>query len=370
MSRPDPQRNKIKLADPCVSEAEERAVVEVLRSGRLVAGPRVEEMERRLAELTGRKHAVAVSSGTAALLAAMEALGVGSDSVVVVPALTFPSPAVVAAFLGARVRLCDVEPDTLNLSARTLAAAMGDDVTHVVAIDQFGVPAPMPEIERVAGDVPVIVDAACSLGAALDRRPCGSFGRAATVSFHPRKIVTTGEGGAVLTDDGALAAAVRRFRNIGMGPTGFESIGLNLRPSEMGAAIGLCQLDRLDDIIHRRDELAGRYRSLPIGFQRPPEGGSPNNQTLAAVLPDGEDRDGLIRHLADNGVEAQVASYCIARLPWLAVRLGVDPASVPVASTVHDLGVALPLHEGLEVEEVDLCASLVHDWLDERGLGG
>ncbi|HUT78673.1 MAG TPA: aminotransferase class I/II-fold pyridoxal phosphate-dependent enzyme, partial [Polyangia bacterium] len=230
---------RIKLADPGITADDERAVIETLGSGRLVSGPRVAAFEEALARRAERKHAVAVSSGTAALHIAMEALGVTGGSTVIVPALTFPSPAVAAARLGARVRVCDVEPDTMNLSARTLEPVLDDEVSLVIAIDQFGVPAPFPEIAAVTATrgVPVLVDAACSLGSSFGGKPCGSFGAAAIFSFHPRKVVTTGEGGALLTDDGAVRDRARLLRNIGMEGGDLLALGLNLRLSELGAAL-------------------------------------------------------------------------------------------------------------------------------------
>ncbi len=356
---------RIKLADPCVGKPEEDAVLRVLRSGRLVAGPRVEEFEGRLASFTGRAHAVAVSSGTAALLAAMESMDVGPGSVVIVPAFTFPAPAIVAAFLGAEVRACDVDPATFNISPDTLSPVLDDDVSLVVAIDQFGVPSPVIHIEDMLHErgIPVLVDAACSLGSTLEDRRCGSFGKAATFSFHPRKVITTGEGGAVLTDDDDIAARVRRFRNIGMEDGGFLSLGLNLRPSEIGAAIGLCQLDRIEDIVERRRVLARRYRALGLDLQDSPDNTELNHQTLAATLPAGADRAALISSLADEGVEAQVASYCLGSLPRLAKRLNIDDSRTPVAKRLHNLGIALPMHEDLADADVDYTVGLVHDWL-------
>jgi perosamine synthetase len=364
---------RIKLADPGVTAGDERAVIEALRSGWLSGGPRVPALEADLARRTGRAHAVAVSSGTAALHVAMEALGVGPGSTVVVPALTFPSPAVAAARLGARVRVCDVEPATMNLSARTLAPLLDAGTSLVVAIDQFGVPAPFPEIEALAADrgAPVLVDAACSLGSSLGGRPCGSFGAAAIFSFHPRKLVTTGEGGALLTDDRHLAHRARLLRNIGMGDGGFEDLGSNLRLPELGAALGRSQLARLDGMLERRRELAARYlRGLPaLRFQQAPDRAEVNFQTLAAVLPEGfseGDRDGLRAALRGRGVELGIASHCLGALPGLAARLGIDAAGTPAALEIHRRGLALPLHPGLDEAAVDEVIELVNRWMEQR----
>ncbi|MCK9462086.1 MAG: DegT/DnrJ/EryC1/StrS family aminotransferase [Proteobacteria bacterium] len=375
MRTPGPQ--KIKLADPCLTEAEERAAVEVLRSGRVVAGPRVEELETRLARITGRAHAVALSSGTAALLALLHELGIGVGKTVVVPALAFPAAAQAAAFLGARVVACDVEPTTLNASAQTIAAVLeregGADL--VVAVDLFGVPAEAPGIAELLEPrgIRFVVDAACSLGASLDGRPCGAFGDAAILSFHPRKLVTTGEGGAVLTDNAGLAATLRRFRNVGAEGGAFHGVGLNLRPSEIGAAIGCVQLARLDEIISRRAALASRYGALPLGFQAAPPGARRNHQTFAALLPERlgrSGRDGLVAHLAARGIEAQVASHCLGTCGPLAAALGAEADATPAARAAADLGLALPLHGGLSFEDVDRIAADVRDWLERHGVTG
>jgi perosamine synthetase len=371
------ERKKIKLADPCLSEAEERAAVAVIRSGRVVAGPHVEELELGLAALTGRAHAVALSSGTAALLALMHGFGIGPRSKVVVPAFAFPAAAQAAAFLGARVVACDVEPDTLNASARTIAAALEREgrADLVVAVDLFGVPAEAPAIRSLlAGEgIPFAVDAACSFGASLGGTRCGAFGDAAILSFHPRKLVTTGEGGAVLTDDGELASLLRRFRNVGASQGTFLGAGLNLRPSEIGAAMGCVQLARLEELIGRREALAARYGALELRFQSAPEGARRNHQTFAALLPEGlgrAGRDALIAHLAGRGIEAQVASYCLGSCGALAAALGVSADATPVSREAADLGIALPLHGGLDEEDVDRVAGDVRDWLEGRGVTG
>lgn len=368
-----PAQRPIKLADPCAADAETRAAAEVIRSGRLVLGPRVEELEARLARLAGRAHAVAVSSGTAALLAAMREGGIGPGKTVVVPALAFPAAAQAAAFLGARVVPCDVEPDTLNASARTVdeALARSGGADLVVAVDLFGVPADAPAIEELLAPrgIPLLVDAACSIGASLGGRPCGSFGASAIFSFHPRKLVTTGEGGAVVTDDPDLAARLRRFRNVGAEGGVFRGVGLNLRPSEIGAAIGCVQLDGLGEAIARRGALAARYASLALRFQGAPEGARRNHQTFAALLParfGAGDRDALLAALAADGIEAQVASHCLGALGPLSAALAVGAEHTPVSLEAARLGVALPLHGALGEAEVDRVAAAVRSWLGRR----
>jgi dTDP-4-amino-4,6-dideoxygalactose transaminase len=270
-----------------------------------------------------------------------------------------------------------VEPDTLNASARTVAAALEREgrADLVVAVDLFGVPAEAPAIRSLlaAERIPFAVDAACSIGASLDGTPCGAFGDAAVFSFHPRKLVTTGEGGAVLTDDGELAARLRRFRNVGASQGAFLGAGLNLRPSEIGAAIGCVQLARLEEIIAKRASLAARYGALPLRFQAAPPGARRNHQTFAALLPErlgGSGRDALIAHLAGRGIEAQIASHCLGTCGPLAAALSADPDATPAARAAAELGVALPLHGGLTEEDVDRVAEDVRNWLERHGVMG
>jgi perosamine synthetase len=362
----------IKLADPNLGEAEMRAVRSVLASGRLVKGPRCGELESRLCDITSRRHAIAVSSGSMALLAAMKVLGIGPGATVLVPALTFPAPAFVAAFLGATVRAVDVDPGSFNLSAETVMPHLAGGVDLVVAVDQFGVPALAPGLMALLEPlgIPLLVDAACSLGASLEGAPAGGFGTVSTVSFHPRKVVTTGEGGVVLTDDDALAAGVRRWADQGVENGTFAGIGLNLRLGEINCAIGLVQLERLRDIVRKRRELAMRYHSLPLQFQEATAGIKSNYQTLVSLLPeaaDAADRDELIACLRQGGIEATIASFCLGAVPGIRDALNIDSADTPVACTIHDRGLAFPLHPGLEAREIDEVVDAVNTWLGEKG---
>ncbi len=362
---------RIKLADPNIEETELAAVNEVLRSGTLVRGERCAELEEALRRLTGRRHAIAVSSGSMSLLAAMKGLGIGPGTTVVVPALTFPAPAFAASFLGAAVRAADVDPSTFNVSASTVAAAIDRDTSLVVAIDQFGLPAPVRDIEKVLApaNIPLLVDAACSMGATYEEEPAGAFGRMAVFSFHPRKVITTGEGGAVLTDDGALARNIRLLVDQGMEGGEFRGIGLNLRLGEINAAIGIAQLSRIENLVAKRRRLAERYRQLPLRFQEASPGAVSAHQTLVAVLPDGyskDDRAALLTRLAEGGIEAGVASYCLGAVPTIAEALDLDVQMTPNALEIHEKGVALPLHPGLRLADVDEVMNVVHDWLHQR----
>lgn len=341
--------DRVPLAAPDLGPDEAAHLAAVVGSGRLVQGPFVARFEAALAARTGRRHAVAVSSGTAALELALRLLGVGPGDEVIVPALTWPSPAHAAAWVGATPVLVDVDPAEWNATPEAFAAARTPRTRAAIAIHQFGFPARVPALLDALPGVPVVEDAACALGASLDGRPAGGLGGVVgCLSFHPRKTVTTGEGGALLLDDDALADRARVLRNHGQrAPGDFVEAGPNLRLGELGAAIGLGQVERLDGLLAARRRLADRYRgALPEVCvpQAAAPGAAPSHQTcgvrLAADLGPGA-RDRLVAALAARGIEAGRLSYALHRLPSL--RGARVPAPLPGAEALDDRGLALPL---------------------------
>jgi perosamine synthetase len=224
---------RIRLAWPDVGEEEARAVAAVLEDGMLTMGPRVVEFERRLAAACETSHAVSVSSGTAALHLALLALEIGPGDEVLVPAYTFPATANVVVLAGATPRLVDVDPHTMNIDIARLADAITPGTRAVIAVHLFGRPLDWDALRAAVPErVLLVEDAAGALGARYRGRRCGSLGDLGCLSFHPRKIVTTGDGGAVTTDDDALADALRSLRNHGVVPGGgfeIERPGLNYR---------------------------------------------------------------------------------------------------------------------------------------------
>lgn len=371
----------IRLTRPWLGHEEEAAVASVLASGMLVQGARVAELEAAIAARTGRRHAIAVSNGTSALMLALQALGIGKGDRVLCPNLTWPSPAHAILDVGAEPILVEVDLREWNAGPEAMAAACeaNGPIAAAIAIDQFGNPARVDEIaqalERVAGKpVPVIADAACSLGSTLHGKPCGSFGVIACTSFHPRKVITTGEGGMCLTDDDVLAGRLRELRNHGQAAPGtFARASGNHRLSEIAAAIGIEQMKRLDAIVHARQTLAARYRKafepLGLALQEPPEHASANVQTLGVLLPDdvhastrarlssANDRDRVIAALEQKGVQASALSYALHTLPQLRSlpQLANADALEGFASSLAIVarGVALPLYPQMTVSEQD-----------------
>jgi perosamine synthetase len=352
-----------------MGEVELAAVERALRSGRLVLGPENRRFEEELAARCRRRHAVATASGTAALELALWALGVGHGDRVLVTAFGFPAAANAVRRAGALPVPVDVDGATWNMDAQAAAAlaASGPRPRAVVSIDQLGLPCesePLARLERAAG-VPLVSDAACGLGGAdSSGAPGGAGGRIAVLSFHPRKIITTGEGGALLCDDDGLAAELRERRNHGQdGPGSFRRIGTNARLSEVAAAIGSAQLARLDDMVAERRLLAEGYRRRlaplaragRISWQEPAAEAMHAYQTFAIRLAAGIGRDEIRRALARAGVESGPATFAFHRLPPH-LPDGEEPPALPQADALHDRGLALPLYVGMRSAELDAVA--------------
>jgi dTDP-4-amino-4,6-dideoxygalactose transaminase len=346
VSRAQPSTNLIRLAWPDVGPAELEAVAEVLESGQLTMGPKVDEFERGLAAACGTEHALAVSSGTAALHLAVLALGIGPGDEVLVPAYTFPATANVVAMIGARPVLVDVDPGTMNLDPAKVE--IGPRTKAVISVDLFGRPA---RIEELPDAVPVLEDAAGALGAKRGGRACGSLSALACLSFHPRKIVTTGEGGAVTTDDADLAVTVRRMRHHGIEPRGDFEIaqpGFNYRLSDILCAVGISQLARLDELLEARTRIAAGYNDRLGGIVQTPDADNGDVHGWQAYVIQADGAAGVIAALRERGIEAQVGTYALHRLAAYSGQ-----GEFPGASRVFERAVALPLHTRLTDSDLD-----------------
>lgn len=258
-----------------LTEDDVQAVLGVLRADRLTTGPQVDAFERAVAQAVGAPHAVALASGTAALHAAMFAAGIGPGDEVIVPAITFAASANAVLYQGARPVFADVRPDTLNVDPADVAAKLTPRTRAIVAVDFAGQPADLDELRGLARahGLALVEDAAHALGAEYRGYRVGALADLTTFSFHPVKHITTGEGGLVTTGDAGLAARLRRFRNHGLETEADErharglvyspmiELGYNYRLTDLGCALGLSQLARLEPILKRRAEIAQRYQA-------------------------------------------------------------------------------------------------------------
>jgi dTDP-4-amino-4,6-dideoxygalactose transaminase len=340
---------RIRLARPDVGEEELDAVREVLGSGQLTMGPLVEAFEEELASACEVEHAVAVSSGTAALHLAVLALGLERGDEVLVPAYTFPATANVVALAGLRPVLVDVDPVTMNLDPSRVEA--GRRTKAIMAVHLFGRPARIEELP----DLPLIEDAAGALGARRGGRACGSLGLLGCLSFHPRKIVTTGEGGAITTGDERIAETARRLRNHGwrsLAAADMPEPGLNFRLSDVLCAVGLPQVRRLDELLAARTRIAAAYderlRELPVELPDVDPGDVHGWQAYVIQL---DRRDEVLAALRAEGIEAQIGTFAVNRLaPYR------DQGAFPGADRVFDRALALPFHTSLSESELDRVA--------------
>jgi dTDP-4-amino-4,6-dideoxygalactose transaminase len=355
----------IRLAQPDVGEAELRAVEEVLRSGQLTMGPKVEEFEGLLARACSVKHAVAVSSGTAALHLAMLALEVGPGDEVVVPAYTFPATANAVELCGARAVLADVDPVTLAVDPARVFDAVGPRTKAVVVVHLFGRPADWEAIQTaVPADVALVEDAAGALGARRRGVACGSLGVMGCLSFHPRKIVTTGEGGAVTTSIPEYADAVRRLRHHGILPRGDFDIpapGLNYRLADILCAVGIPQLERLESLLRERERVAALYAERLQHLVETPSAADGDRHGWQAYVVLLDRRDEALEALRAQGIEAQIGTWALHRLGSYR-----DRGSFPGADRAFDRALALPFATAMSEAEVDRVVAALTPFADHR----
>jgi perosamine synthetase len=358
----------LRLADPRFGDDAVAAIGAVLASGRLTQGPVVAEFEQAVAASCGARHGVAVTSATTALELCLAGLGVGPGDEVAVADFTYPATGNAVLQRGADVRLVDVDPATYCIDPEALAAVLGPRTKAVLTVDVFGLPAEYRAIEPLLAErgVPLVCDAACGLGGAIGDRPVGAFGLASCFSFHPRKSLTTGEGGMVVTDDDELAERLRLLRNHGSERSGwrarFVEPGFNFRMSELNAALGLVQVPGHAATVARRNELATalteRLRELPGARpQAVPEGFLHPYQAYVVVLEDAAlDRDAIIAALSEQGVESTLGTYALHAEPAFAARCGTAPGDLPHSYRLAERTLTLPLHQNLRDEDVETIA--------------
>ena len=354
----------IRLAQPTVPEAGIEEAVRVLRSGALIQGSECAGFERELASLLGCREVVVVSSGTAALHLSLLALDIGPGDAVLVPDFTFPATANAVALTGARPEIVDVRPDTYNISVPELERVIREwsgteRLRAIIPVHEFGLCADMTAINAIAQThgLHVVEDAACALGATHGGDYAGTIGDLGCFSFHPRKSLTTGDGGAISTDDLALARRLRRLRNHGIegvaGALTFVEPGLNYRLTDFQAALGRSQLEGLPAAIAVRQTIAAEYRALLDPLVRtgdltlPAWSEDHTWQTYMVVLSRDHDRADVIEALRAEGVEANLGAQSLTSL-GLYGRL--RPAQV--GSSLFERGLALPCHSGMTRSDV------------------
>ncbi len=356
----------IPLARPSIGDAERSAVQRVLSGTMLTGGPELSRFEGLVAEHANRRFAIATSSGTSALELALWSLGVGRGDTVLVCAFGFPAAANAVAARGATPVAIDVDQQTWLMDFEAAAKAISSTTKAIVCIDQLGAVTSSVAIESLENSrgVPVISDAACGFGGSDDKgEPAGSAGRMATFSFHPRKLITTGEGGAIVCDDEALATQLRQLRNHGQAGGGrFASIGTNARLDECSAAIGCAQLARLVPMLAERRMLVAGYKerlaslrqSGRLSWQDLPEHSVHANQSFSVLLDEHCDRDTTVAALQERGIGCGAATYS-----FVEIGIHADAGRAPIAKALHERSLSLPLYIGMRSAELGrVCDAL------------
>ncbi|MFI8535782.1 DegT/DnrJ/EryC1/StrS family aminotransferase [Streptomyces aquilus] len=370
--------DRIPVMIPWLGEEEAQAASDAVLSGWVAQGPRVAAFEKAFAERVGAEHGIAVSSCTTALHLSLVALDLGPGDEVVVPSLSFIATANAVRYVGAEPVFADVDLATGNLTPAAVDAVRTPRTKAVLAVHQGGVPADVAALRSACADwdLPLVEDAACAIGSTVGGKPVGHGALLAAWSFHPRKLVTTGEGGMLTTDDAEWAARLRRLREHGMNASAAErhasnkpvlesylEVGFNYRMTDVQAAIGMVQLGKLDAMIARRRELAARYdallRDVPgLTVVRDPAHGQSNFQSywvlLDADFPVG--RDELLGALADAGVSARRGIMAAHLEPAYADH---PRAPLPVTERITRDSLILPLfHTMTEAQQDRVVAAL------------
>lgn len=372
---------KIPITRPYIGEEEKELVLKVIDSGWVSQGPKVEEFEERFAEYAGARYAVATTSCTTALHAALSVSGVGPGDEVIVPSLSFIATANSVVHCGATPVFVDIDPATCNIDAGKIEGAITKKTKTIMPVHQMGLPADLDVIKAIAEryNLIVIEDAACAIGSAYKGRSIGGLGNIACFSFHPRKVITTGEGGMITTDDPDIASRLRRFRHHGMSVSDIErhtadkiiieeypEIGYNYRMTDMQAAMGIVQMNKLPNILRIRRAIAAKYNNAfsKISCLRVPEVpvyAEHNYQSYWVELLNSApvSRNELMERLLKKGISSRRGIMAIHREPCYSR----NNATLPETERITDNTIILPLYPSMTDEEARHVISSISDIL-------
>ena len=373
---------RIQIARPSMGEEEWQALREPIESGWLTQGPKAAQFEKEFAQRHGVKHAIACSNCTTAMHLMLVGLGIGPGDEVIVPSFTWVATANVVLYCGATPVLVDVERETFNIDAGQIAAKVTPRTRAIMPVHLFGLCADMDAVAAAAPGIPLFEDAACAAGAGYKNRAAGSLGRAGAFSFHPRKSITTGEGGMITTDDDDLAERMRRARNHGAslseeerhnGPKpyllpDFEVMGFNYRMTDLQAAIGLVQFKKLDQFIDERAQWARWYRSELADVQwlrlpTEPQGSRHGWQSFCCYV-DPETapmaRNDIMEFLEQRGISTRPGSHAVHMLGYYRNRFGYADDDFPAARDCYRHSMAIPLHNRMSADDYAYVVEALH----------
>lgn len=382
---------KVPIARTTLLENEINSVLEPLKSGWLVQGPKVREFEEKWSRFTGCRHSIAVTSCTTGLHLALAASGFGPDDEAIVPAFTWIATANVVEHLGGRVVFCDIDPETFNIDVAAAEKLVSNRTKAILPVHLFGLAADMNPIVEFARrkNIFVLEDAACGFGSRYHGRHVGNLGDAASFSFHPRKAITTGEGGMVTTDSDELAEKLRRLRDHGAAMSDLQrhlgarpylladhpDAGYNQRMTDIQGAMGSAQMDRAADIIAERQRLAARYNeafqglkwlrtpACPVGYehgyQSYPCFFQPEPVTQASIPRINEARNAWMDDLQTDGISTRPATHAVHMLSFYRDKYKLKRQDFPNAWAANDCSISFPLFHGMTAAEQDYVIEAV-----------
>ncbi len=373
-----PQMN-VPIARTSLTEAEIQSVLSPLRSGWLVQGPKVREFEERWSAFTGAKHSIAVTSCTTAIHLSLAALGLQPGDEVIVPAFTWISTANVVEHLGGTVVLCDIDLNTFNIDVEQLNQKITPKTKAIIPVHLFGLAAEMNEINKIAKrhGLWVVEDAACGFGSRYQGQHVGTLSDAGCFSFHPRKAITTGEGGMITTNHDALAEKLRRLRDHGAAVSDLQrhlgarpylladhpDAGYNQRMTDLQASLGAAQMDRAANIVSERQRLAKIYdnafahlswlktpahiNSMEHGYQSYPCLFQPEPITVQSTSRINQARNTWMDQLQQVGISTRPATHAVHMLTFYREKYRLRPENYPKAYAANDCSISLPLFHGI-----------------------
>lgn len=359
---------KVNLSRPDITEVEIEAVCEVLRTPNLSLGPKLREFEQAFEQYIGRKHAIAVNSGTSGMFLCTQAMGWGPGDEILTTPFTFIASVTTIMMSGATPVFVDIDPVSLNIDSSLIEAKITEKTKAILPVEVFGNPAGIDKICEIAEkhDLPVLEDSCEGLGSQLNGEKVGTFGQMSNFAFYPNKQMTTGEGGMILTDDDDLSQTCISLRNQGRGRGGgwlaHDRLGYNFRLSDINCALGIVQLSRIEEFIQKRQGVIDMYSQLLKDEQRLILPTAPANSRMSwfvyvVRLAEGysqDQRNTLLKKMLDRGI--QVSNYFppVHLQPFIAKQYGCKEGDMPVTDAVVKSTVALPFHNNLTAEEVEL----------------
>ncbi len=385
---------KVPIAKTEFSDDDLKAILDPLKSGWVVQGPHVAEFESKWSEYTGAPHSIAVSNCTTALHLSLAACGIKAGDEVIVPSFTWIATANAVEYLGAKPVLCDVETETFNIDPSKIEALITSKTKAIIPVHLFGLSAEIDEILQIAKnhDLVVIEDAACGFGAKFKGKHVGNFGTTGCFSFHPRKAITTGEGGMIITADADLAEKLRSMRDHGAAisdhqrHTGskpyllpeFPYLGYNYRMTDIQASIGSSQMNRAEEIHEKRSAIADKYDELiesvdwlkkPFrnedfehGFQAYVCMYSPEEISMKNIDSINESRNAFMDYLQQNGISTRPGTHAIHMLQYYREKYGFKNEDYPNSYIASQCSIAFPLFPTLSNEEFNYIAEKIKNY--------